>query len=172
MDSCASFLCLLRNFLKKCLMKTCLAAAAAVLIATTVAGSAADLAVKAVPYVAPPPSSINWTGFYIGINSGYAFGASDVQYSSAPTFFNPAQFNAPIFAANYAALSTGSLSANRDGFIGGGQIGYNWQFSRLVTGIEADIQALTGAANQATVGSRVDQFTNTYNSVIAASSKL
>jgi outer membrane immunogenic protein len=45
-------------------------------------------------------------------------------------------------------LLSGSYSANNGaGFIGGGQIGYNWQFynGRLVAGIEADIQGIAGS---------------------------
>jgi outer membrane immunogenic protein len=42
-------------------------------------------------------------------------------------------------------LATFSLPAKTDGFIGGGQIGYNYQFNnRFVAGIEADIQGVAG----------------------------
>src|SRR5207237_3144622 len=45
------------------------------------------------------------------------------------------------------AAATGlnaSIPAHRDGFIGGGQIGYNWQAGNFVAGVEADIQWLSG----------------------------
>ena len=56
-------------------MKTTLTAAAAILIASTAAGSAADLAVKA-PYIAPA-SVWNWTGFYIGGHVGAGWGTTE-----------------------------------------------------------------------------------------------
>jgi hypothetical protein len=47
-----------------------------------------------------------------------------------------------------AAGATSSAGAS-SGFIGGGQFGYNYQFSRsFVAGFEADIQGLTRTRNQ------------------------
>jgi outer membrane immunogenic protein len=37
-------------------------------------------------------------------------------------------------------LDSGGTTVHPDGVIGGGQIGYNWQFGNWVPGIEADIQ--------------------------------
>ena len=47
-----------------------------------------------------------------------------------------------------------NLDPDRNGFIGGGQVGYNWQFNNWVTGIEADIQGLAnnGKTNRPYVG--------------------
>jgi outer membrane immunogenic protein len=61
-------------------------------------------------------SPFSWNGFYIGVHAGYAW--SDVDLSGT---FNE------------------SLSA--DGWLGGGQIGYNWQTGRLVLGAEADVSS-------------------------------
>jgi outer membrane immunogenic protein len=48
---------------------------------------------------------------------------------------------------NLAALATGDFSlANKSGFIGGAEIGYNYQFNNWVAGIEADIQGIAGQA--------------------------
>jgi hypothetical protein len=62
------------------------AAAAAILIATTAAGSAADMAVKA-PYTASAPIW-NWTGFYIGGHVGAGWGTTETTVDSiaAPGF--------------------------------------------------------------------------------------
>jgi outer membrane immunogenic protein len=110
---------------------TCIATIAA-LIATP--AFAADIAVKAPP--APPLAPVyNWTGFYVGGNIGASFGRAKTDYNVAPvtvTTTGPT-FTIPGFA--------GSAITEPSGFIGGGQIGYNWQFSPiLVAGIEADIQ--------------------------------
>jgi outer membrane immunogenic protein len=99
----------------------------------------ADIAVKA---ATPSPAAVyNWTGFYVGGNIGASFG----------TF--KTDFNAP-FTATESVVNIGTVAtvtsgfAGRDevypaGFIGGGQIGYNWQFSPLwVVGLEADFQGV------------------------------
>jgi outer membrane immunogenic protein len=98
---------------------------------------AADIATKAPP-PAPPPV-YNWTGWYVGVNAGASFGNAKTD------------FNAPTTVAAITSLSGGQGTAtlglagsNReypDGFMGGGQIGYNWQYSPLiVVGLEADFQ--------------------------------
>lgn len=90
---------------------------AALAVLTTMAtANAADLArrqrmpVKA-PIVEP---YYNWTGFYVGINGGGAFGNSDV--------------------SNVLGSSSDDLS----GGLAGGTIGYNWQVGRVVYGLEGD----------------------------------
>src|SRR5262249_18467501 len=96
---------------------------------------AADIATKA---PAPSPAPVyNWTGWYVGVNAGASFG-------NVKTDFNVA----PVFAENPSIpggqISPGFGASDRQypsGFIGGGQIGYNWQYSPLiVVGLEADIQ--------------------------------
>ena len=70
---------------------------------------AADLQVKA---VAVPPSVYNWTGLYVGGHVGYGIGMKD-------------WLNA-------------SFDYQVDGFLGGGQIGFNQQVGNLVFGIEGE----------------------------------
>ncbi len=88
---------------------------------------AADIAVKAPP---PAPAPVNsWTGWYVGANVGASFGRTETDYNVAP-ITTP---SIPGFV--------GSAITEPFGIIGGGQIGYNWQFSpTLVAGIEADFQ--------------------------------
>jgi outer membrane immunogenic protein len=100
-----------------------------------VSGSAfaADIAVKA-PLPAPAPV-YNWTGWYAGVNAGASFG-------HVKTDFN----DGPVSLSNGTVTGTFTPGIGFDttypsGFIGGGQIGYNWQYSPLiVVGIEADFQ--------------------------------
>ncbi len=95
--------------------------------ATASQALAADLG----PYRPPAPpetyvepvSQFSWRGFYAGINGGYAWGSGD--------------------STKVTITGTGSdtLSAvDPDGWIGGGQIGYNAQFGNFVLGVEGDIQ--------------------------------
>lgn len=81
-----------------------------------------------VPYVAVPV--FTWTGFYIGGNLGYAF-------SSDSNVFTTGQAAANV--ANVAGgARPGVVRLDQDGFSGGGQIGYNYQFGNIVLGVEAD----------------------------------
>jgi len=88
--------------------------------------------IKAPAYVAPPPS---WTGFYVGLNAGWAGSQNSVNSVATPV--PDATLGViPGVSAGLAALSTGSVHAgNRSGFIGGGQVGYNWQLGSFVAGI-------------------------------------
>jgi outer membrane immunogenic protein len=97
------------------------------------------------PYLAPPPGL--WTGFYAGLNLGGTFSGNGYVDTStaaiAPT--------TPPMGFAFASSASRLASLNNVGFIGGGQIGYNFQLSPvLIAGLEADIQGLTGsvAANQ------------------------
>ncbi|MGA7383759.1 MAG: outer membrane beta-barrel protein, partial [Methylocella sp.] len=58
---------------------------------------------------------------------------------------------APSFASEQAlssALATTSVPVSNSGFIGGGQIGYNFQFANsFVVGIEADIQGIASSTH-------------------------
>ncbi|SFH08052.1 outer membrane immunogenic protein, partial [Methylobacterium gossipiicola] len=114
--------------------------ATTVLAGLTAVASAADLPRRA----APPPVFVpvpvfTWTGFYAGFNAGYGFDASS---SRAPTVIgvNGASTLVPPGTTAVLAFSNGSRN---DGFTGGGQIGYNYQFtpgSGFVVGVEADAQ--------------------------------
>jgi outer membrane immunogenic protein len=99
-------------------------ALAAVSLSALVAAPAfaADMPLKAPPpAVAPAPL---WTGFYLGANVGYSWGNSSTTYTGTGTGFVPF-----------------TTSRAMDGVLGGGQIGYNWQFNtNWVLGVEADIQ--------------------------------
>jgi len=80
---------------------------------------------KNVTPMAPAPAC-DWTGFYVGVNVGvteYRAGFTDEDYwwnGATTTYEKPA-------------------------FIGGGQIGYNYQWRDLVLGIEADFSGLGDA---------------------------
>lgn len=95
---------------------------------------AADLPARmytkaAAPMVSP---AFNWSGFYIGVHAGYAFGDDDTVVTTG---------QAPINVINVlGGARPANVGLERDGFIGGGQIGYNWQTSpNWVFGVEADI---------------------------------
>jgi outer membrane immunogenic protein len=120
-------------------------------IALTGAALAADL--RPPPVYLPPPPIFTWTGLYVGINAGYTWSNSNtVDVSTVNTFNNTAALSAVGLTYGPAAAlgSTDSLPVKTSGFIGGGQIGYNFQFANsFVAGIEADIQGIVGASGSA-----------------------
>lgn len=86
---------------------------------------AADMPIKA-PAVAP--AAFSWTGFYIGVHGGAGWGTKTWR----DAFFDTDTGPGPQF-------DPGPLgSYNVNGFIAGGQIGYNWQAGWVLFGIEAD----------------------------------
>ena len=111
-------------------MKSTLLGTAALLIASTIAASAADLAVKTRPYV--PPEVWSWTGFYVGGHVGAGWGTTE---STLTQFAVPVL---PLVAPINLALSQNS----RSGFLGGAQAGYNWQSGWAVFGVQADIAGM------------------------------
>src|ERR1700731_352251 len=94
--------------------------AASLIAASTATASAADLAAR--PYTKAPPmvaAIYDWSGFYIGANAGY--GSSRKEWDSMTT--------GGAFVAE-----EGSHDAT--GAVAGGQIGYRWQASSWVFGLE------------------------------------
>ena len=112
-------------------MKTILAVSAAILFATTTVGSAADLAVKAPSYISPAPIS-SWTGFYAGVHAGAGWGTTETTLDSIVVA------GAPLVTGLGIPIAQNS----RSGFLGGGQIGYNFQSGWLVYGVQGDIAGL------------------------------
>ncbi len=109
------------------------------------AAVAADLGARPPPPVfLPPPPVFTWTGPYAGLNAGYTWGASNsVNTVTGDAFGNPDLVGGTDFSETSAALATGSVPVQNNGFIGGGQFGYNYQFGNSwVAGLEADFQGL------------------------------
>jgi outer membrane immunogenic protein len=126
-------------------------------VAIAISANAANLPSRKAPlpaYAAPPHAL--WTGFYAGLNAGYGWSAA----TSANTVGIPLLDGISIAANNLdpvrqiagtglipggtALANSGSASLNQNGFVGGGQIGYNYQWgANVVVGVEADMQGST-----------------------------
>lgn len=137
--------------------------------------SGAALAAEPPPYVPPPPPPM-WTGFYVGLNAGGTWSNSNsVSSIGAPVFANPANpLGARSIASALATVGTTVLPAKTAGFIGGGQIGYNYQFATSwVAGIEADIQGAAGARNAPRIATftQVPNFAENYQSVVTVTKR-
>jgi outer membrane immunogenic protein len=136
-------------------MKRILFTVSAIALALT-AGSAfaADLPSRKEPpavYVPPPPPPPMWTGFYVGLNIGGGWSSKGGNNSFLP--FADTTF--PIGSTPFAGLGPnlfflpggGATGNNTGGVVGGGQVGYNYQFGNsFVIGAEADFQgtSITG----------------------------
>jgi outer membrane immunogenic protein len=114
----------------KAILRTALAAS--VVMSASLAARAADLppappmpARAPVAYV-PAEPMFSWTGFYIGGNVGAGWGRGNVVDS--------------VFGANYT-------NGNSATFLGGGQIGGNYQFGSFVIGAEADFDWMVNNNN-------------------------
>ncbi|WP_027170764.1 porin family protein [Methylobacterium sp. 10] len=106
--------------------------------ALTAAATAADLPRRAAPPVFVPVPVFTWTGAYFGINAGYGFDAG----SNSDRYVLPGGSVLNSFTRDTLVLTTNNNN-NLEGFVGGGQVGYNYQFtpgSGLVVGLEADAQ--------------------------------
>lgn len=126
-----------------------------------------------------------WSGFYAGLNAGYNFGAnSDIQSYALGSDVWAGEYTGsdasngkvivPLYVPNTAGQSlSGSKPMSMSGFIGGGQIGYNYQFgSNIVLGLEADIQGTgyRGASHASGVGAALVSVANYYGNAATASS--
>ena len=103
------------------LKKVLLAGAASLFVVS--AAQAADIVA---------PEVYDWTGPYIGLQGGYAWGENDV--SATGTESTEEARNAD------AVLNGRDGEMDLDGFVGGLHLGYNWQSDALVLGLEGDIE--------------------------------
>ncbi len=115
------------------------------LIAIAGSASAADLpSIKSTPAPAP---IMSWNGFYAGLNTGYGFGTANNAQNYGWANSNYFGSDSLAFAASYSQLGR---NITQGGFIGGGQVGYNYQFRQnFLIGFETDMQGsgISGEGN-------------------------
>jgi outer membrane immunogenic protein len=120
------------------------------IVALTGPALAADLPARSYTKAAIVDQSYNWTGFYLGLNAGGAWGDSSASTSPA---------NVTGFIDYFADTSTPAITASgkqgfgSSGFTGGLTAGYNWQAGATVFGIESDFNylGLRGSASSSGV---------------------
>jgi outer membrane immunogenic protein len=105
---------------------------AAITLAPLMAGNTAIAADMSVPPPLPAafiPLPFNWSGFYVGANlgGGWASGTLSDSFTGA------------------------SLGTSSSGFVGGGQLGYNYQIGNFVLGAEGTFDG-TSLSGSSTVG--------------------
>jgi outer membrane immunogenic protein len=101
-------------------------------ILLTVSGGAmaADIPMKAPVARAAMAPGWDWNGFYIGGHAGYAWGRTRVTDT-----------------LGYNTIPGDTWDFRTNGFVGGGQVGWNWWMNPWLFGIEADLgyMGLTGS---------------------------
>jgi outer membrane immunogenic protein len=104
----------------------------AVLVASGMgAAAAADVPPLTPPLPPPLPMPVvqvfSWTGFYIGGNAGWGWTNGSGTFTTA--------------------LGADPFTVSSNGFLGGAQLGYNWQTGPFVFGAEADFQGTTASGS-------------------------
>ena len=90
------------------------------------AALAADLPIEQPVIIEQPPVIIyNWTGIYLGLQGGYAWGDASFDIRDTDT---PPDFQSLV------------VGTDPSGFIGGGHAGALYQWNNVVLGIEGDIE--------------------------------
>ncbi|MCD4659761.1 outer membrane beta-barrel protein [Rhizobium pusense] len=74
----------------------------------------------------------DWSGFYAGVHAGGAFTGSNT--------------GVDVHGYNYTPGAAIDIN-NASDFVGGVQLGYNWQFDSLVLGVEGDVSYLGYSAS-------------------------
>jgi outer membrane immunogenic protein len=81
----------------------------------------------------------NWTGFYVGANAGY--GGDKFTYPVHGTYTDNVLVEAIDGDGDSPTHFAGKATQNSSGFLGGGQVGYDYQVGNWVLGAVADIDA-------------------------------
>src|SRR3954469_18235065 len=108
-------------------IKSSIVVAAAAGSALAPNAQAADMPVKAPTWT--PTQTWNWTGLYIGGHLGAAWQKGHTTGA---------------YVEDNGTRHGFDNRTSKTGFIGGGQIGYNWQHGNFVFGLEGDISGLSG----------------------------
>jgi outer membrane immunogenic protein len=148
-----------------------LAVALGVLSVSSAAAIAADLSLPPRPYAPYGPAYYHpavvydWTGFYIGLSAGGGFGLGGINNSVTSAFCNIDLLGCDPNQASSAAVAAVpfNFDTQPSGFIGGGQIGYNYQMGPVVWGVEADFSGadINGSASKTVTATVVDTVTST-----------
>src|SRR5438132_14172112 len=104
-------------------------------VAAAILSASSALAADMAPRYTKAPVAVaivyDWTGFYIGGNAGYSWGRASTDGTLTGTQ-NVSVFRSAgpdLISSTNTVLAAVPLTgrANVNGFIGGGQAGYNWQ---------------------------------------------
>ncbi len=96
------------------------------------------------PPEASPSREGSWNGLYLGLDAGHAWSADNA------TTFNYVGSGGGFVALSAAGVLPSGFNLSSNGFMGGGEIGYNYRIDdRLVAAIETDIEGVAVGVTQA-----------------------
>jgi outer membrane immunogenic protein len=108
---------------------------------------AADLGKPPPVYKAPALAPIvGWTGWYVGANAGWV-GSANGNVTNTGTDTDNGGLGSVLAGGGLPA----SVAVNYGGFLGGGQIGYNWQTGNFVVGLEGDFDGASAKGSSTSV---------------------
>jgi outer membrane immunogenic protein len=119
--------------------RTRLAFAGLLAFAAAYPAAAADMPVKRIPPAPAAAPAFSWTGFYIGGHVGAGWGTKE--WTFARTDIEPREVE-----RGYETVTVDGFTIPRfpfgegsvNGFLAGGQVGFNWQTGPIVLGVEAE----------------------------------
>jgi outer membrane immunogenic protein len=128
---------------------------------SVVSAQAADLPMKAPPPI-PVYTTYSWSGCYVGAHAGGGWANTKWTNTADTTAFGD-------------LIAGQSLSQTKGGFIGGGQLGCNYQIGQFVFGVEGTFSGSTikGTKQNTTFGPAFDDvFTTRVNSVATVTGRV
>jgi len=118
--------------------------------------AAADMPLKAAPPVAVAP---NWTGFYIGLNGGGGWGTKELWEGEC------------LSCDPFSGKELAQNSVN--GFLAGGQIGYNQQYGWVVLSIQGSFDwANIRGTTPIPIFSTLDQFSSQTDGIFTLTGRI
>jgi outer membrane immunogenic protein len=93
----------------------------------------------------------SWAGLYIGVHAGGAW--ANVDWDNID-------------------LTGEAINNDSSGFIGGGQVGYNWQSGHLVFGIEASLSGADLEGNERSIANPAVTYSSEINSIVTVTGRL
>ena len=98
------------------------------------------------PQPSPDPQGPLWSGFFAGVNGGANFGGNETLNTIPGLTAAVALPSVFRYIGYVATAANSSLTMSNNGFLGGAQIGYDWQIGRsTVFGFEADVDGVVGS---------------------------
>lgn len=113
------------------------------------ASFANDVSKKNTPPQKASVAPFSWTGFYGGVNLGYNWSNSSAKSAGLPVTILPDPDFDPI-TPQLDVFALPSRGLGRQGFIGGIQVGYNYQINQFVIGAEADFMGTNTSKSKST----------------------
>ena len=120
---------------------------------------------------------LNWTGFYLGANAGYWHSQANKVVTTGST--NSINQSFPLGASNIsnalAQVATNNFSLHSNGFLGGGQVGYNFQqIKKVLLGLDICFDGLSDSDHSYALQKKVNlvDFDENYVGSLAVKQKI